>query len=795
MKYPVIPLRDVVIYPGIITPLFVGRGNSIEAIEKATSSNLQIVLVSQKSANVEQPKVKDVYTVATLADIIQVMRLPDGTLKLLVEGRQRVKVKHYSEGELIECEVELLSDTLNTDDKTIEESRQLLLNDFKKYLKTQQKHPNELINTLREIKDLSLLVDTIAAHLTGDTKQKMAFLEEVDVIERASKVLTFINKEIAVQDLEHSIRHRVKVQMDKNQKEYYLNEQAKAIQKELEDLDETKTDFGQLEKAIKTAKMPKIVEEKCLSELDKLKRMSTMSSEAVVLRNYIENMVDYPWAKSSKSGNQLSEAKDILESSHYGLEEVKKRIIEYIAVQQRLKKPNGSILCLVGPPGVGKTSIGKSIAKAVNRQYVRMALGGVRDEAEIRGHRRTYIGAMPGKIVQNITKAKVNNPLFLLDEIDKMGMDHRGDPASAMLEVLDPEQNHTFNDHYMEVDMDLSNVMFIATANSLDIPEPLLDRMEIIRIPGYTESEKIAIGKHYLLPRNIDKNGLKTNEIGITDRAMRMIVESYTREAGVRNLDREIGKICRKVVTEITLDKNHSGKSSISKNNVGTYLGPAKYQRDEIVGEESIGRISGLAWTSVGGELLNIEVAILPGKGKVSLTGKLGDVMQESVQAALTVVKSHVAKLGVSHNFFQEHDFHIHFPEAATPKDGPSAGTAIATALLSAVMQVPISHKIAMTGEVTLRGNVLPIGGLKEKLFAAAREGIKIVFVPKANEKDLVDIPEEILSQLKVKPVKAVEKIFSEVFEKRLDWVENHHLSVPLIEKYIGNETVLKQKH
>lgn len=794
MKYPIIPLRDVVIYPGIITPLFVGRKNSIAAIEAATKTDMQIILVAQKAVDMDNPTEDDIYPVGTLADIIQIMRLPDGTLKLLIEGHRRVKINTYLNDALTECQATFIEEILPTDETVIKENRQLLLQGFQRYVQMLHKQPNELLATLKSVKDLSLLADTIASHLHTGVAEKIVFLQQADLLKRIIGILQFIEKEISVLDLEHAIRQRVKVQMDKNQKEYYLNEQAKAIQKELEDLDESKTDFGQLEKAIKTAKMPKVVEEKCLTELDKLKRMSSLSSEAGVLRTYIETMTDYPWSKTSKTDNQLADAKAILEASHHGLEEVKKRIIEYLAVQQRLKKSNGSILCLVGPPGVGKTSIGKSIAKAVNRKYVRMALGGMRDEAEIRGHRRTYIGALPGKIVQNISKSKVNNPLFLLDEIDKMGMDHRGDPASAMLEVLDPEQNHTFNDHYMEVDIDLSNVMFIATANSLDIPEPLLDRMEIIRIPGYTESEKMAIGKKYLLPRNIKRHGLKSSEINITDRAMKMLVENYTREAGVRSLDREIGKLCRKVVTQITLE-NVGDKVSISKNNLASFLGPAKYQHDGIAEEESIGRITGLAWTSVGGELLNIEIAILPGKGKVSLTGKLGDVMQESVQAAMTVVKSHVVQLGIASAFFQEHDFHIHFPEAATPKDGPSAGIAIATALLSAVMQSPISNRIAMTGEVTLQGNVLAIGGLKEKLFAASREGIKTVFIPKANEKDLVDIPAEITNQIKIKPVKKIEQIFSEVFSKQFNQEGKTFPAVPLIEKYLDNPQSLRQKH
>lgn len=797
MKYNVIPLRDVVIYPGIVTPLFVGRRKSIQAIETASQNDMQIVLVSQKSADTDKPSAEDVYDVGTLADIIQIMKLPDGTLKLLVEGKRRVKINAFLDRFLTEGEVEFLDEATDFDEKESESVRLMLLNAFENYLKVLQKQPGELLKSLTEISSISLLTDVIASHIQVGIDKKMTILLETDVQARIATIMSLLEGEVEVIDLEKSIRERVKTQMDKNQKEYYLNEQAKAIQKELEALDETQTDHGQILADIKAANMPEAAHDKCMAELEKLKKMPPMSSEATVLRNYLEHMTQFPWAKSSDTDNDLVTAKAVLADSHYGLDDVKKRIVEYIAVQQRLNKPGGSILCLVGPPGVGKTSIGKSIAKAVNREYVRMALGGVRDEAEIRGHRRTYIGALPGKIVQNISKSGVNNPLFLLDEIDKMGMDHRGDPASAMLEVLDPEQNHTFNDHYMEVDMDLSNVMFIATANSLNIPEPLLDRMEIIRIPGYTESEKMAIAKQYLLPRNIERNGLKNKEISLTDTALKLMVENYTREAGVRNLDRELGKLCRKVVTEIALDKTEMpiDKVSISKNNLHQYLGSPVYQRDNLHREAGIGRINGLAWTSVGGELLNIEVAILPGKGKVSLTGKLGDVMKESVEAAMTVVKTHVAGLGVSHAFFQEHDFHMHLPEAATPKDGPSAGTAMSIALLSAVMQAPISAQIAMTGEVTLQGHVLPIGGLKEKLFAAAREGIETVFIPVANEKDLAEIAEEITQALQIIPVKHIDQIIASVFSNKLNKLEKVEEFGFIVEKYRQPESGIERQH
>ncbi len=786
-------MRDIVIYPGVVSPLFVGRAASIEAIENAMKEKMQIVLVSQKQSAVDLPKVDDVYHVATLADIVQVLRLPDGTLKLLVEGLRRVQINEFLDDKLTTCDITLIRDQIDYSPTEVESVRLMLLKAFQRYLKLLRKQPQEILQSLADIKDLSMLSDVIASHVQVNVDKKMRLLLESNVKERVTQLLILLEGEQEIIHLEKAIRTRVKSQMDQNQREYYLNEQAKAIQKELENLDETKTEHGKLQAAIQAAKMPAAAEEKCLSELEKIKKMPPLSSEATVLRNYLEYMIDYPWAKGADAPLPLTEARDMLADSHYGLEDVKTRIVEYLAVQQRAEKPVGSILCLVGPPGVGKTSIGKSIAEAVNRQYVRMSLGGVRDEAEIRGHRRTYIGAMPGKIIQNIIKAKSHAPLFLLDEIDKMGSDHRGDPAAAMLEVLDPEQNHAFNDHYMEVDIDLSNVMFVATANSLDIPEPLRDRMEIVRIPGYTEGEKITIAKKYLLPRNIERNTLTSSDIKITDKALKLIVENYTREAGVRQLDRELGRLCRKVVTQIALGECE--KASISQNNLVDYLGVAKFQRQAHTESESVGRINGLAWTSVGGELLNIEVSVLPGKGKVSLTGKLGDVMQESVQAAMTVVKAHVVDLGVSHTFFQEHDFHLHLPEAATPKDGPSAGTAIATALLSSVMGEPISHKVAMTGEITLQGRVLPIGGLKEKLFAAAREGIETVLIPKANEKDLADIPTEIIEQLQIVPVAKISQVFAQIFSNKLNKIKKIENRKLPFESYLLTNHSSEQKH
>lgn len=773
MNYNIIPLRDTVVFPNIVTPLFISRPATIKAVEDAGKKNMQIVLATQKKPDIEKPTADDMYETGTLADIVQIMKLPDGTLKLLVEGIKRVHIDSYYANDVHSCEVTFLEDEHNTDiSDNISKDEEiafhnLIVEFFDDYLKKSPRQSGNLIQLVKGVDNLGFLTDIVVSHLQINIDKKISFLAESDVYKRAVQLTMLLEEGIDLLDLENTIRERVQAQMDKNHREYYLNEKAKAIQKELEEIDDSQTEFGKLESDITAAKMPVEVEKKCLSELEKLKKIPSQSPEAVVSRNYLDYMVAYPWSKSSKTNNDIQNAKDILESSHYGLEKVKERIIEYIAVQMRTQKVGGSILCLVGPPGVGKTSIGKSVAQAVNREYIRMALGGVRDESEIRGHRKTYIGSMPGKIVQNITKTGVNNPLFLLDEIDKMGMDHRGDPASAMLEVLDPEQNHSFNDHYMEVDTDLSNVMFIATANSLNMPEALLDRMEIIRLPGYTESEKVNIAKQYLIPRNLERTGLAKKELTITDTALKQIVENYTREAGVRQLDREIAKICRKAVTDIALEKY--SKVSVSKKNVAHFLGVAKYQRENLNTDAGIGRINGLAWTSVGGELLNIEVVVLAGKGKVTLTGKLGDVMKESVEAAMTVVKAYCGELDIASEYFQQHDFHIHLPEAATPKDGPSAGTAMVIALLSAITKQPISNQIAMTGEVSLQGRVLAIGGLKEKLFAAVREGITTVFIPKGNEKDLAEIPAEITAALKIIPVSHITHIIFNVFGNSLN--------------------------
>ncbi len=787
MKYNILPLRDIIVYPGTVMPLFVGRDQSIELIEESTNNGVQIVLLTQKDAKVEKPSVNDVHNIGVLANIVQMIKLPDASIKLLVEGVSRVEVTTFYGDNLTQCEVKNLPISNFKTIEEVESSKKLLLKSFAKYLESQKKHPQEIVGSLEKTESISDLIDEISAHLQVPMEDKVKLLTTIKTSERFEVLFSLLENEVGSLGIQKKIQKRVKKQMDKNQREYYLNEQAKAIQKELEELDENKSDFGIIEKQVKKAKMPKKIKKKCLLEVEKLRKMPSMSSEATVLRNYLDNMIAYPWAKSSKVNLELANAKDILEDSHYGLEDVKKRIIEYIAVQQRTDKPGASILCLVGPPGVGKTSIAKSIAKAINREYIRMSLGGVSDESEIRGHRRTYIGAMPGRIIQNITKSKVNNPLFLLDEIDKMGKDHRGDPSAAMLEVLDPEQNNAFNDNYMEVDIDLSKVMFVATANSLDISGPLLDRMEVIQISGYTEKEKLKIGKKYLINKNIEKVGLKDSEINFTDKAIENIIENYTREAGVRQLDREIAKICRKVVTRISLLEIE--KESVSKNNVAEYLGVPKYHHSKAVQITRSGQVNGLAWTSVGGELLTIEVVVLPGKGKVITTGKLGDVMKESIEAAMTVAKRYTYKTGISSKFFAEHDFHIHLPEAATPKDGPSAGGALSTALISAIMDEPVNNKIAMTGEVNLQGEVLAIGGLKEKLFAAAREKIEIAFIPKDNEKDLEEITDEIKNKIKIIPVNQVDEIFEIVFSKSFNASIKVDNTPPFVDRYLVSKS------
>ena len=757
-ELPLLPLRDVVVYPHMVLPLFVGRAKSIKALEQAMQANKQVVLIAQKDANDDDPKAEGLYEIGTVASILQLLKLPDGTVKVLVEGAYRAHINSLIEEEtFIRANVSAIeAQRLSDDDAKVLMST--VLHQFEQYVELSKKVPVEVMASLSGIDDPGRLADTIAAHMSLQLAQKQEALEIQDEQDRLEHLLSLMDAEIDVHQVEKRIRGRVKKQMEKSQREYYLNEQMKAIQKELGDLGEEVSEAEELERKINDSGMHKEASEKALSELNKLKMMSPMSAEASVLRSYIDWMINVPWKKRSKVRNDLLRAEKILEEDHYGLDDVKERILEYLAVQARVKRVKGPVLCLVGPPGVGKTSLGESIARATNRKFVRMALGGVRDEAEIRGHRRTYIGSMPGKLVQKMSKVGVKNPLFLLDEIDKMGMDHRGDPASALLEVLDPEQNHTFNDHYLEVDYDLSDVMFVCTSNSMDIPGPLLDRMEVIRIPGYTEDEKLNIAQKYLVPKQMKLNGLKESELVIDDSAIRDIVRYFTREAGVRNLDREIAKIARKVVASFTKDK-HLGQLSIDGSNVEEYLGVHKHDYGVAEQDDQIGQVTGLAWTQVGGELLTIESSAVHGKGHMMKTGSLGDVMQESIQAALTVVKSRAQTLGIVPNYLEKFDIHIHVPEGATPKDGPSAGIAMTTALVSVLTNTPVKAEVAMTGEVTLRGEVLRIGGLKEKLLAAHRGGIKTVIIPHGNERDLKEIPENIKADLHIIPVKWIDQV------------------------------------
>jgi len=758
---PVLPLRDVVVYPHMVIPLFVGRTKSIEALDNAMLTNKQVLLVTQKEADVDDPVFDELHQVATLANILQLLKLPDGTVKVLVEGEQRVQVNEYFEqSEFIVADITVIEEPAlaDTDAKRLDVLVRAALDSFSKYIKLNNKIPSEVLNALSGIDEPSRLADTMAAHMSLKVLDKQTLLEMTDVALRLEKLMLFMESEADLFTLEKDIRVRVKKQMDKNQREYYLNEQMKAIQKELGDMDEALSETEELERKIAKAGMSKEAKEKADVELNKLKMMSPMSAEASVIRNYIDWMLNAPWKKKTKVRHDLKLAEEILDTDHYGLEKVKERILEYLAVQQRVKSLNGPILCLVGPPGVGKTSLGKSIARATNRKYIRMALGGVRDEAEIRGHRRTYIGAMPGKIIQNLSKIKVRNPMFLLDEIDKMSGDFRGDPASALLEVLDPEQNKAFSDHYLEVDFDLSDVMFVATANTMNIPGPLLDRMEVIRLAGYTEDEKINIAMRYLLPKQLKNNGLLENEVSISKDVMRDIVRYYTREAGVRNLEREISKICRKVVKELLL-KEKQGTVNVGSDNLSDYLGVRRFSYGLAEENNQVGQVTGLAWTEVGGELLTIEAVAIPGKGKQTSTGKLGDVMKESIEAAVTVVRSRAAALGIKDEVFQNQDLHIHVPEGATPKDGPSAGAGMCTAIISVLTGIPVRADVAMTGEITLRGEVLPIGGLKEKLLAAHRGGIKLVLIPEENEKDLADIPENIKNSMEIKAVRWIDQV------------------------------------
>ena len=754
---PVLPLRDVVVYPHMVIPLFVGREKSIKALEAAMEEDKQILLVAQKSASQDDPLIEDIYRIGTISSILQLLKLPDGTVKVLVEGLGRAKIAQFIGGEdFFSAQVELI-EAEDLEEKETEVLMRSVLAQFDQYVKLNKKIPPEILTSLAGIDEPGRLADTIAAHMSLKIDEKQTVLEIEDIRERFEKLLTIMESEIDLLEVEKRIRGRVKRQMEKSQREYYLNEQMKAIQKELGDMDEAPNEAEDLSKKIETAGMSKEAKDKATSELNKLKMMSPMSAEATVVRNYIDWMVSVPWKKRTKIRHDLTAAAEVLEADHYGLEKVKERILEYLAVQQRVKKLKGSVLCLVGPPGVGKTSLGRSIARATNRKFVRMSLGGVRDEAEVRGHRRTYIGSMPGKLVQNMSKVGVRNPLFLLDEVDKMSNDFRGDPSAALLEVLDPEQNNAFNDHYLEVDYDLSEVMFIATANSLNIPAPLLDRMEVIRIPGYTEDEKINIAMRYLLPRQIKNNGLKEGEIAVNEAAIRDTVRYYSREAGVRNLERELSKICRKVVKEILLKEGDS--VSVTPDNLEKYLGVKRFRFGLAEDYDQVGQVTGLAWTEVGGELLTIEAALIPGKGKMTVTGQLGDVMKESVQAATTVVRSRCKLLNIPDDFYEKSDIHIHVPEGAIPKDGPSAGGAMCTALVSVLTGIPVKANVAMTGEITLRGEVLPIGGLKEKLLAAHRGGITTVLIPEENRRDLAEIPKNILDNLDIIPVKWIDEV------------------------------------
>lgn len=762
---PLLPLRDVVVYPHLVIPLFVGRTKSVKALELASEGNKQILLVAQKSASKDDPDASDLHEVGTVATVLQMLKLPDGTVKVLVEGLQRAKISGFVETE--ECFAalpELVTDAAS--DVEIQALMRTVFAQFDQYVKLNKKIPPEILTSLASIDEAGRLADTIAAHLTLKLEEKQKVLEMFDVAERLEHLLRLMEGEIDILQVEKRIRGRVKRQMEKTQREYYLNEQVKAIQKELGEQDEN-AEMDELEKRIQAAKMPKEALAKVNSELKKLKMMSPMSAEASVVRNYIDTVISLPWHKKTRISKNLAAAENVLDHDHYGLETVKERIVEYLAVQQRVDKIKAPILCLVGPPGVGKTSLGQSIAKAVNRKFVRMALGGVRDESEIRGHRRTYIGSMPGKILQSMAKVAVKNPLFLLDEVDKLGQDFRGDPSSALLEVLDPEQNHTFVDHYVEVEYDLSDVMFVATANSMNIPAPLLDRMEIINLSGYTEDEKVNIAMRYLLPKQLKSHGLKDTELQVSEAAVRDIVRYYTREAGVRRLEQEIAKVCRKVVKELLTAKAKKSaandkparKVSVTPKNLDKYLGVQRYDYGVAAKENQVGQVTGLAWTSVGGELLTIEAVLLPGKGKTTTTGKLGDVMKESTEAAMSVVRSRAQRLGIANNFYEQNDIHIHFPEGATPKDGPSAGIAITTALVSILTNIPVRADVAMTGEITLRGEVLPIGGLKEKLLAAHRGGIKTVLIPQQNVKDLADVPENIKNHLDIHPVRWIDDV------------------------------------
>ncbi len=771
IEIPVLALRDVVVYPHMVIPLFVGREKSIRCLEAAMDNDKQIFLVAQKDAGVDEPEADDIYTVGTIATILQLLKLPDGTVKVLVEGSVRGEIESYKQSDPF-----FVANVDKLEDEGIDESEQEVLirsavSQFEGYVKLNKKIPPEVLTSLNGIEDAARLADTMAAHMPLKLTEKQKVLEMQGVNERLEYLMALMEGEIDLLQVEKKIRTRVKKQMEKSQREYYLNEQMKAIQKELGELDDAPDEFEALSKKITDAKMPKEAEDKAKAELQKLKMMSPMSAEATVLRSYIEWLTNVPWNKRSLVKKDLSRAEGVLNEDHYGLEKVKERILEYLAVQQRVKKLKGPILCLVGPPGVGKTSLGQSIAKATGRKYVRMALGGVRDEAEIRGHRRTYIGSLPGKLVQKMAKVGVKNPLFLLDEIDKMSSDMRGDPASALLEVLDPEQNNSFSDHYLEVDYDLSDVMFVATSNSMNIPGPLLDRMEVIRLSGYTEDEKLNIAKNHLIGKQMERNGLKAKELEITDSAVIGMIRYYTREAGVRSLEREVSKVCRKAVKDILLKKSKD-KVVVTQDNLKDYLGVQRFDYGKADKDNQIGQVTGLAWTQVGGDLLTIETTSVPGKGKMTSTGSLGDVMQESIKAAMTVVRSRAEKLRINDDFYEKRDIHVHVPEGATPKDGPSAGIAMCTALVSSLTGNPVKCDVAMTGEITLRGEVLAIGGLKEKLLAAHRGGIKTVVIPKDNERDLEEIPDNVKKDLSIHPVKWIDDVLDIALQEPVESFE-----------------------
>ena len=761
---PLLPLRDVVVFPHMVIPLFVGRPKSIKALEAAMEAGRQIMLVAQKAAGKDEPKPDDMFETGCVSSILQMLKLPDGTVKVLVEGMQRATTQSIDDsGEHFTAVVTPVP-VPDQGSPEIEALRRAVTQQFDQYVKLNKKIPPEILTSIAGIDDAGRLADTIAAHLPLKLENKQLVLDMVPVDKRLEKLLELLEHEVDILQVEKRIRGRVKRQMEKSQREYYLNEQVKAIQKELGEGEEG-ADLEELEKKIAAARMSKEARKKADAELKKLKLMSPMSAEATVVRNFIDTLVNLPWAKKSKVKHDLPLAEEVLDEDHFGLDKVKERILEYLAVQQRVDKVKAPILCLVGPPGVGKTSLGQSVARATGRKFVRMALGGVRDEAEIRGHRRTYIGSMPGKVLQSLTKVGVRNPLFLLDEIDKLGMDFRGDPSSALLEVLDPEQNHTFSDHYVEVDFDLSDVMFIATSNSMNIPPALLDRMEVIRLSGYTEDEKVSIAQRYLLPKQRENNGVKDSEMEVTEDAIRAVIRYYTREAGVRSLEREVSKICRKVVKGLSL-KKYEGQVVVTADNLNDFLGVRKYSYGEAEKENQVGQVNGLAWTEVGGDLLTIEAAVMNGKGAITRTGSLGDVMKESVEAARTVVRSRAARLGIKDELFEKRDIHIHVPDGATPKDGPSAGAAMATAFVSALTGIPVRADVAMTGEITLRGEVTEIGGLKEKLLAAHRGGIRTVLIPQDNAKDLQDIPENVKSQLEIIPVKWFDRVLEVALER-----------------------------